>query len=93
MSQIKDYLEENKDQLDVFTTAITRAHGKNHPEVFEVKDIYDDINQKIENGNEDLTNDFDKLTKITNNYAIPGDVCPTFEATYHMLEKMNQIVA
>ncbi|WP_300560430.1 iron-sulfur cluster repair di-iron protein, ric [Companilactobacillus sp.] len=93
MSQIKDYLEENKDQLDVFTTAITRAHGKNHPEVFEVKDIYDDINQKIENGNEDLTGDFDKLTKITNNYAIPDDVCPTFEATYHMLEKMNQIVA
>lgn len=93
MSQIKDYLTENKDQLELYTTAITRAHGKNHPEVFEVRDIYVDINQKIESGDENLTEDFNKLTEITNNYAIPGDVCPVFEATYHSLEEMNKLIA
>lgn len=26
-------------KLDLFTTAITRAHGKNHPEAFEVRNL------------------------------------------------------
>lgn len=93
MSEITDYLTANGEELDLYTSAITRAHGKNHPEVFEVRDIYLDINQKINNGNKDLTEDFDKLTKITNNYAIPDDVCPVFKATYHRLAEMNQLIA
>jgi hypothetical protein len=93
MSQIKDYLSANKEQLDLYTEAITRAHGRNHPEVFEVRDIYVDIDQKVANGDENLTADFAKLTKITNNYAIPSDVCPVFKATYHSLEEMNQLIA
>lgn len=93
MSQIKDYLTENKDQLEAFTSAITRAHGKNHPEVFEVRDIYVNIDQKIENGDEDVKADFNRLTDVTSNYAIPNDVCPVFQATYRMLSEMNQMVA
>ena len=93
MSQIKDYLTQNKERLDLYTEAITRAHGRNHPEVFEVRDIYLDIDQKIANGDEDFNQDFDRLTQITNNYAIPNDVCPVFKATYHSLEEMNRLVA
>lgn len=93
MSQIKDYLTENKDQLDTFTSAITRAHGKNHPEVFEVRDIFVNIEQKIAHGDENLTADFNRLTDVTNNFAIPNDVCPVFQATYRMLSEMNHLVA
>lgn len=93
MSQITDFLNENGEQLDLYTEAITRAHGRNHPEVFEVRDIYTDISQKVDRGDENLTADFNKLTEITHNFAIPGDVCPVFKATYHSLAEMRQLIA
>src|SRR5699024_4099630 len=31
------------EKLDLYTTAITRAHGKNHPEAFEVRELFETI--------------------------------------------------
>ncbi len=33
----------HNDILDLYTKAITKAHGKNHPEVFQVRAIYEKI--------------------------------------------------
>ncbi len=39
MARVNEVPECNFEKLDMFTLAITRAHGKNHPEAFEVRNI------------------------------------------------------
>ncbi len=34
------------EKLELFTTAITRAHGINHPEAFEVRELFERISEK-----------------------------------------------
>ncbi len=89
---IKEYLTENQEKLDLYTTAITRAHGKNHPETFDVRDLYTELEPAILNeDSETVTTIFGKLREVTSNYEIPNDVCETFEATYKMLGEMDQL--
>ena len=89
---IKEYLTENQEKLDLYTTAITRAHGKNHPESFDVRDLYTELEPAILNeDSETVTTIFGKLREVTSNYEIPNDVCETFEATYKMLGEMDQL--
>ncbi|MFD1418840.1 iron-sulfur cluster repair di-iron protein, ric [Companilactobacillus keshanensis] len=92
MTAVKDYLNNHQEKLDLFTKAITIAHGKNHPEVFAVREEYLKLKEAAENG-QNLDGDFDQLRETTQNYAIPDDVCPTFEATYQMLESADSINA
>lgn len=80
-------------KLEMFTLAITRAHGKNHPEAFIVHELFNTINTKTkEAGLEkpNLDNEFAQLRNITDNYTIPGDVCGTYAAVYNMLSETDQ---
>ena len=85
--------ENNFSTLDVYTTAITRAHGKNHPEVFEVRGVFEMMNEKVkEAGTEqpNLDEEFIKLRNITDNYKIPDDVCETYAGVYQMLSEADK---
>src|SRR5690625_4142257 len=78
------------EDLDLFTTAITRAHGKSHPEAFEVRKLFEKINSKVQEAGtkkSDLNEEFSQLNEVTNNYKVPGDVCETYEAVYQMLSE------
>lgn len=88
---IKKFFEENNSTLDLYTLAITKAHGKRHPEVFEVRKIYEIIQAKVKDGNTDLSVEFSKLRVVTNNYLIPVDVCETFTKTYKMIEQFDTV--
>lgn len=80
-------------KLEMYTLAITRAHGKNHPEAFEVHDLFHQINEKIKKAGAtkpDLDAEFGQLRKITGNYTIPEDVCGTYAAVYNMLSETDQ---
>ncbi len=81
------------EKLDMFSMAITRAHGKSHPETFEVRELYEKITKKIKQDPSDSLNldeEFKQLRKITDNYTIPDDVCETYEATYNMLLEIDE---
>ncbi|GGK03683.1 hypothetical protein GCM10007063_27520 [Lentibacillus kapialis] len=81
------------EQLDLFTTAITRVHGKNHPEAFEVRELFGTIHSKTKQAGEtkpDLDKEFAKLRHITDQYIIPGDVCETYAGVYNMLSEVDQ---
>ena len=81
------------EKLDLYTTAITRAHGKNHPEAFEVRELFEKLSKKVKDtgaNKPDLDVEFAQLRKITNNYAIPGDVCETYAGTYEMLSEVDK---
>ena len=81
------------ENLDFYTRAITRAHGKNHPEAFEVREVFKAIQGKIhaeKEGNPDLTTEFTQLRNLTDSYIIPNDVCETYAATYQMLAELDE---
>lgn len=86
-------VEKNFERLDLYTTAITRAHGKSHPEAFDVRKVFEKIQEKVKaagEGKPDLCEEFAQLQKVTDYYAIPKGVCPTYESTYEMLKDLNQ---
>lgn len=81
------------EKLDLYTTAITRAHGKNHPEAFEVRELFEKLSKKVKDAGAnkpDLDVEFAQLRKITDNYAIPGDLCETYAGTYEMLSEVDK---
>lgn len=88
---IQSFYNTNNAILDLYTKAITKAHGQHHPEVFKVRAIYKDIQNKINHNQYDLTNEFSQLRITTNDYFIPNDVCGTFKATYEMLKAFDEI--
>jgi regulator of cell morphogenesis and NO signaling len=88
-----EVVENNFSTLDLYTTAITRAHGKNHPEAFKVRELFEVMNEKVEKagtGKPNLDEEFTKLRNITNNYTIPENVCETYAGVYNMLSEADK---
>lgn len=90
MSQFKKIKESHIEKLNQFVPIVARVHGGSHPEFFEVADIYNVIAKEIEKDNADLTIEFASLRKVTNQYAVPSDVCESFEAVYDMLFELDE---
>lgn len=92
MTTFNDYIETHAEKLGLFTTAITRAHGKNHPEAFEVQELYAQMAIKTQAAGETKPNldaELTQLREVTNRYTIPGDVCETYAAVYNMLAEAD----
>lgn len=89
---IKEFFTKNDEMLDLYTKAITKAHGSHHPEVFEVRKVYEDIQKKMKADQEDLTADFNKLRSLTADYTIPADACGAMTKTYQTLEEFDHLV-
>ena len=93
MTEFKEVANNHFKQLDLFTSAITRAHGKNHPEAFEVRELFSKIKEKTQAAgiaNPNLDTEFSKLREVTNQYAVPDDVCETYAAVYNMLSEIDR---
>ncbi|EST89882.1 hypothetical protein T233_00988 [Vagococcus lutrae LBD1] len=88
---LKEYMNKHKKDLDLFTSALTKAHVDNHPEVKSVREVYVCIQDKIDNEIENLDREFEKLDRITKNYEIPNDVCGTYEKTYNLLKEASNL--
>lgn len=78
------------DKLDLYTNAITRAHGSSHPEAFDVRKLFEALNKKVTEQDLNLNDEFAKLREVTNDYKVPGDVCETYAATYEMLSELDK---
>lgn len=71
---------------------VVKAHGKSHPEIYEVHKLFDVISGKIQEASSDkpdLNDEFAKLREITDNYQVPEDVCESYEAVYNMLAELD----
>ncbi|MFO8069532.1 MAG: iron-sulfur cluster repair di-iron protein, ric [Alkalibacterium sp.] len=91
MLTFKTVLNDYFPKLEFYTVPLTRAHGKNHPEVFDVHELFQTMNAKV-NGSDkpDLDKEFKRLREVTNNYALPTDACETYEAVYSMLSEADE---
>lgn len=89
MQESIEFLKNHHDQLDTFTKAVAKVHGNHHPEVIEVRKIYQQIDQKLNDGINDLDAEFDSLRKVTSNYEIPDDACEAFSTVYQVLHQAD----
>jgi len=79
--------------LKQYVPIVARVHGKNHPEFHEVQKLFDALIKKVkESGAKvpDLHEEFARLREITSNYTVPGDVCESYAAVYHMLAELDK---
>lgn len=92
MTEFNTVINKHIPKLDMYTLPLTRAHGKNHPEVFRVHELYQSISAKVKDSGEsapDLDEEFDELRQVTSEYALPSDACETYEAVYAMLSEAD----
>lgn len=93
MTEFNTVVNEYFPKLEIFTLPLTRAHGKNHPEVFRVHELFQAMNEKVKDSgseNPDLDEEFTELREVTGQYALPGDACETYEAVYEMLSEADE---
>ncbi len=79
--------------LKKYVPVVDRVHGGNHPEFHEVRRLFDAIVEKTKEAGRagpDLEDEFAALRKITGRYAVPGDVCESYEAVYTMLAETDR---
>jgi len=67
---------------------VEHVHGGHHPELTRVREITQALHQSDNTENTPAL--FQELRTVTDNYAIPDDVCEAFEATYHALERADK---
>ena len=76
-------------QLEMYTLAITRAHGKKYPETFQVHELFEQIVAKSQS-DADLSSEYQQMSELTADFSIPADACPTMEKTYQFLAELKQ---
>ncbi|MDZ7836329.1 MAG: iron-sulfur cluster repair di-iron protein, ric [Alkalibacterium sp.] len=93
MTEFKTVVNDYFPKLELYTLPLTRAHGKKHPEVLAVHELFQTIQKKVKASDSDrpeLDNDFRKLREVTDHYALPSDACETYEAVYRMLSEADE---
>jgi len=79
--------------LEQYVPVVARVHGAHHPEFHDVRAQFDAIVLKSKEAGTDtpdLHGEFARMREISNNYEVPGDVCETYEAVYHMLAELDK---
>lgn len=92
-AKFHELAQQNMDTLKQYVPIVAKVHGGHHPEFHDVRKIFDTFCQKVEaagKGMPKLDEEFEAFRKITDNYAVPGDTCETYEAVYRMLGEMDQ---
>lgn len=85
--------DRNLKTLEQYVPIVDRVHGSSHPEFHDVRKVFEEINLKVKKAGDDkpeLDKEFKLLRDITDNYAVPGDVCESYEAVYNMLSEIDK---
>ncbi len=76
--------------LEQYVPVVERVHGEHHPEFHEVRRMFNLLVNKIKGSSiSDISFELNQLSKITHHFAVPDDVCETYEAVYIMLKEIN----
>ena len=84
---------EHIERLEQFVPIVERVHGAENPEFYEVRKLFDVLNEKIKLAGAEkpeIDEELKQLRVTTNDYEIPADVCESYEAVYKMLEEIDK---
>ena len=92
-TNLKNFVVENFAELDKYSKTIAKVHGKNHPELLEVREVFLKVQEKVqqEATKEALAPEIRQLRKLTNDYQVPADGCQAYQKTYQMLQALNGV--
>ena len=93
MKKFQEVKEKNIKTLEQYVPVVERVHGKTHPEFYDVKRIFDKMNEKMKASDVEsveLKDEFKELRKVTNDYTVPSDTCESYEAVYNMLSELDK---
>lgn len=91
MIPFNELFEKHREKLELYVPVVARVHGDTHPEFHEVKKHFDVIHEKLyELDLSELKAEFEQLSKITDYFTVPDDVCETYEAVYQMLSELEK---
>lgn len=79
--------------LKLYVPVVERVHGKEHPEFYQVRKLYDQLVDQIKEAGRrkpQLEETFKQLRETTSGYEVPGDVCESYEAVYRMLQDLDR---
>lgn len=85
--------QEYAKKLALFVPVVEKVHGGHHPEFHEVRVQYQKLVALAETAPlhpEEMQNVFSTLRETTRDYAVPTDVCESYQAVYHMLEELER---
>ncbi len=95
MSDTKNFAtvkREHYKTLQLYVPIVARVHGGTHPEFLKVQDVFKTMEAKIKEAGRKtpaLDEEFLALREITAHYAVPSDVCESYEAVYVMLKDLD----
>lgn len=90
ISPYQEFTEAEFEKLDLYSKAIANVHGKNHPELNQVRELFLTIQSKsagVVGVKPDLDEEFKTLQTVTHDYDVPADGCETYQATYDLLQQ------
>lgn len=93
MKKFTEVKEKNMETLRQYVPVVERVHGESHPEFYDVKKIFDIMDEQIKNNKAEdlkLEDEFKELRKVTDDYKVPSDTCETYEAVYNMLSELDK---
>lgn len=70
------------------TPVVEKVHGAHHPELHRVRELTQALAADTDGAR--TGEYFDELRKVTDNYAIPADVCEGFVGAYRALEEAEK---
>ena len=85
--------DKHQKTLNMYVPVVDRVHGAHHPEFHEVRAIWERMAQAMDDKGAQrpgLDAEFQRLREVTNHYLVPGNVCESYEAVYHMLRDLDQ---
>ena len=113
------YLREALAQIGGVFSAVLKAHGRNHPELFDLFKVFSglrgdleqhlikeetmlfpsigdaissqtrELSRMIKQEHEEAGKALKELRRISNDYSLPEDACPTYQKLFALLEDME----
>lgn len=76
---------------------VAKGYGDSHPEILELQKVFEVMKKKTmaamigRKGNPELSEEFDRIREITNNYTVPEGVNENFVAVYRAFEEIDKV--
>lgn len=88
----KDIYNKHIEELELIVPIVARVHGEAHPELAEVKVLFDELVANVDNDEFKKEELFTKMNTITDGFAIPSDACNTYASMYNALKEISETV-
>ena len=88
---LKDFFEQNDEQLTLYTKAITKAHGAEHPEVFRIYELYKQLKDKANTNNWNFSSELNEMSLLTDHFSVPSDACEAMTTVYQKLAHLSRL--